>query len=1308
MGVFESFELRMGMGRSWAILVLSLTFVPRVHAARITIDQNRTIDAANSIFLDPLDVSGIDIGEWDDFENIHPGSVEIVTGLLPPTQVSVIEEGVIERVVNVRDGSLLDLKGGKLAGNINGRGDGHIEMSSGQIGSRLRLHDRSTANLAGGAIAGFGFDVIATRDFSHLTLARASVTNTGGSIAIHASDSSQVSIGSGRVEGSYPAAIVGDGNSSIEIANGSIMGGGQDGILLSQNSALQVNGGTITGIDDGVEIHESATVSISDGSVTGTTAGISAYDLSQVIVNGGQISGRRTLQSAGWATIHILGGTFDGSTSLFAGDDSSVHIAGGALNSIRLQGRSTLNVSGGSIGRVSARPENSVNVFYRQVGELRELIHGGSAEFSVNRPATYYDSVDADTIIDHDIGTRGLGVVNGSAGPTRVSIAEGALIRGLGVYATGDSHVEMTGGEIRDVTTGIHVHDATSLVVSAGRINASTGGIVAGVRADVSISAGTIEGAQYGLHAAGLATISLAGGQIRGVGGDAITASELSRVFVRGGEARGAEHGVRLTGQSKLLILDGLISGNTAGVATFDNTAAIMTGGTIESNNDGLTVFGNSQIEIVQGTIGGQSAGLRVHESGRVNMSGGTVNNGVSLDGQSRLFLAEGSINGNVTLTDTSRVDLSGGRIAGKLLGMSGSRLLITDGSVRDGLHLLGTSEGELMGGLIGGAVVVEESAILRVYGKGLQLSDTNVTGTFLDGTAVDLAVTAPAPDRVRLYETLRDDTTIDAGTQIPSHIAVLDHQGQPAHVDVRNGAKIPGDLYVAGSSQVDIYGGVLEGDLVAVEAGTINVYGTGLNFSGSRIRGRLLDGTRINRPVRISDGARIVPFRVLSQSQEIAGGTDSSLAIIGTPESPVSVTFRDAYVAGEVSARGSSISDFGLGSIDGAMGITAADDSVVNISGTSVNAYVGNGIRIRDAGTVYVEFGWVNGSQHGISASDQSTLRILDGNLIGQTRNGVALDGRAGAVISGGLIRGATSGVEAAGSSRVDVVDGWIVAAEDGITTLDGGRVAIRSGTIIGQEHGVMARDHSEVDIYGGTMGGEQALVVGDSATVNVFGGRFNQELLVAGGTLNVYGTKLKLDGSRLTGFLVDGRRLDHEVSISGEGRILLHEDGPLHPGDFDGSYRLDLPDVQSLEAALRNGSPAAAFDLNVSGKVEPADLSYLLFSWIEVAVGDSNVDGQFNSSDLVTAFAAGEYEDSVELNSLWTSGDWNGDREFDSQDLVFAFQMGDYESSASGDLATVPEPTTRGMVLLGAFLVQRRRTRLLKQGPAPQTPAI
>lgn len=77
----------------------------------------------------------------------------------------------------------------------------------------------------------------------------------------------------------------------------------------------------------------------------------------------------------------------------------------------------------------------------------------------------------------------------------------------------------------------------------------------------------------------------------------------------------------------------------------------------------------------------------------------------------------------------------------------------------------------------------------------------------------------------------------------------------------------------------------------------------------------------------------------------------------------------------------------------------------------------------------------------------------------------------------------------------------------------------------------------------------------------------------------------------------------------------------------------------------------------------------------------GDSNLDGIFNSADLVTVFIAAKYVTGEIAH--WMEGDWNGDGLFDTNDLVIAFQDGDYSN------ATTPLPEPKAIVLLAIGLL-------------------
>ncbi|MCA9216987.1 MAG: right-handed parallel beta-helix repeat-containing protein [Planctomycetales bacterium] len=117
---------------------------------------------------------------------------------------------------------------------------------------------------------------------------------------------------------------------------------------------------------------------------------------------------------------------------------------------------------------------------------------------------------------------------------------------------------------------------------------------------------------------------------------------------------------------------------------------------------------------------------------------------------------------------------------------------------------------------------------------------------------------------------------------------------------------------------------------------------------------------------------------------------------------------------------------------------------------------------------------------------------------------------------------------------------------------------------------------------------------------------------------------------------------------------------------GDFDDNGQLNAVDIDLLCAAIRADDDDGIFDVDESGSLDEGDMQFLLTQILHTASGDANLDGIFNSSDLVLVFQKGQYEDSIEGNSGWADGDWNCDGEFDTSDLVKAFQSGGYSSEA------------------------------------------
>ena len=114
-------------------------------------------------------------------------------------------------------------------------------------------------------------------------------------------------------------------------------------------------------------------------------------------------------------------------------------------------------------------------------------------------------------------------------------------------------------------------------------------------------------------------------------------------------------------------------------------------------------------------------------------------------------------------------------------------------------------------------------------------------------------------------------------------------------------------------------------------------------------------------------------------------------------------------------------------------------------------------------------------------------------------------------------------------------------------------------------------------------------------------------------------------------------------------------------NPADVNEDGVVDIADIDLVSAGVQ--AQDAQFDFDGNGQVNSDDLLDFVTTIMRVPVGDTDLDGVFNSTDLIAVFQVGEYEDGVAGNSTWGEGDWNADGEFDTSDLVIAFQYGSYQ---------------------------------------------
>jgi hypothetical protein len=142
---------------------------------------------------------------------------------------------------------------------------------------------------------------------------------------------------------------------------------------------------------------------------------------------------------------------------------------------------------------------------------------------------------------------------------------------------------------------------------------------------------------------------------------------------------------------------------------------------------------------------------------------------------------------------------------------------------------------------------------------------------------------------------------------------------------------------------------------------------------------------------------------------------------------------------------------------------------------------------------------------------------------------------------------------------------------------------------------------------------------------------------------------------------------------------------------GDFDSSGALDASDIDDLTGQSAGGTNPSAYDLNADSLVNDVDVNVWVKDLYNSWIGDADLNGEFNSSDLVVVLASGTYE--ADVNSVWTTGDFNGDGRTNSSDLVAALADGGYEGGPRAAVGAVPEPASGPLLVLGLLTLMRRR---------------
>jgi predicted outer membrane repeat protein len=452
------------------------------------------------------------------------------------------------------------------------------------------------------------------------------------------------------------------------------------------------------------------------------------------------------------------------------------------------------------------------------------------------------------------------------------------------------------------------------------------------------------------------------------------------------------------------------------------------------------------------------------------------------------------------------------------------------------------------------------------------------------------------------------------------------------------------------------------------------------------------------------ASGDVIVNSSTISQNKGSGVSASGDVTVTSSDISGNSASGRGGgggiFASGKVTILSSTISNNSVDYYGYGGGIYASGDVMVTSSIVSENSASVGGGGIHATGNVTVisstfSANSARGSHGGGISTDSGSVTVIDSTISGNSAmdsagGGISTWGRPSDVtvisstVSDNLARDNGGGIWATGSVVVvsSTVSGNSVerGSGGGITVFSRGAVSI-TNSIVAANQGGSSPDvaltsssgtgrvrHSLIG-HKGTTGLREAPVGAPDANGNLIGGRTYGAIDPRLGPLADNG------GPTWThALLPDSPAIDmgDPAAVAGvDGIPLFDQRGQPHARVVHG--RIDIGAIERSVAdqidwfcrGLEESD--LTFDFSGDGLVDLQDLRLLIEQQLGTSIGDANLDGVFNSSDLVIVFQAGQYEDGIPRNSRWSTGDWNCDREFNSSDMVMAFQAGGYVAAAS-----------------------------------------
>ena len=177
-----------------------------------------------------------------------------------------------------------------------------------------------------------------------------------------------------------------------------------------------------------------------------------------------------------------------------------------------------------------------------------------------------------------------------------------------------------------------------------------------------------------------------------------------------------------------------------------------------------------------------------------------------------------------------------------------------------------------------------------------------------------------------------------------------------------------------------------------------------------------------------------------------------------------------------------------------------------------------------------------------------------------------------------------------------------------------------------------------------------------------------------------NAYGFVPALQADRGNGLYEVELLANSVLTYSGIGNELFQSSFSIARSSFDLDQNgsVDGADLDAFCMAV--AQHGLVYDYNQDQRANRDDFYAILINEFGTVPGDINVDGTFNSGDLVDLLQAGTLE-SGETDAVWSLGDFDCDGQVRTSDLVEAFRFGAYDRGAAGSVATeglAPKPAS------------------------------